>query len=242
MSLTERGKQLRRDTIALSGANGGYHYGGCFSCVEILSTLYDDVMTPDDKFIMSKGHSCWPLYVILRERGLNPKLTGHPSRDPHNGIEATTGSLGHGLPLALGMAQARKMQNRSGTVYVLLGDGECQEGTTWESLLLGGKLAPSNLVVIIDQNGLQGSGMVEDIASVDPVFSVAKSVGWDAVAVDGHNTVALLKALRPSSTKPKLVIAHTVKGKGVSFMEGQAKWHANWLGGKDLEKALEELS
>ena len=243
LELNERSKQVRRDVIALSKANGGYHYGGSFSCVEILIALFDHVMGPDDRFILSKGHACWPLYVLLREKGFNPKLEGHPHRDPYNGILATTGSLGHGLPTAVGMAQAKKLKGEPGRVFVLMGDGECQAGTTWESMLIASKFRLDNLVAVVDWNGIQGSDFIEDVLPLTPskLFSVADKFGWGVFRVDGHNLTEIEYALEAEVSLPKMVIAETVKGMGVSFMQNSPKWHSNWLS-PDLERqALEEL-
>jgi len=241
--LNERSKQIRRDTIALSKANGGYHYGGCFSYVEILIALFDHVMGPDDRFILSKGHACWPLYVILRERGLNPKLGGHPERDPANGIWATTGSLGHGLPTAVGMAQAKKMRNESGRIFVVMGDGECQAGTIWESMLIAARFKLDNLVVIVDWNGIQGSDFCDKVLDAGGVreLGLAAITGWEGVQVDGHDLVELTDILFQGYPRPAMVVAITVKGKGVSFMEDVPKWHACWLAPAQEKQALEEL-
>ena len=164
--LSARSKQVRRDAIDISLANGGYHYGGSFSCAEILVNLFDNIMGENDRFILSKGHGCWVYYVILRELGYNPTLEGHPHYEPENGIYCTAGSMGHGFPTAIGQALARRLKGDDGKVYVLIGDGEAQEGTTWESLLIAGHLALDNLVVILDSNNIQGSGYVNDIMPV----------------------------------------------------------------------------
>lgn len=262
--LNERSKQVRRDTIKLSKANGGYHFGGCFSCTEILIALFDHVLDTGDKFILSKGHACWPYYVLLMEEGNKPALTGHPSRDPHNGVPCTTGSLGHGLPMALGMALAKKAKGDPGKVYVLMGDGECQEGTTWESLLIAANLELDNLVVIVDWNGIQGSGTVLDVSPATGRFpDVPGKLGWECVRVDGHNVEMLLgacvqtdrifcKALDSDyvygkngievQKAPRIIFAQTVKGKGVSFMENDPAWHAKWLDDIHEAQAMEELA
>jgi transketolase len=263
--MNTRSKQIRRDTITLSKANGGYHFGGCFSATEILIALYDYVLTTDDQFILSKGHACWPLYVILREKGLNPKLQGHPSRDPHNGILCTTGSLGHGLPMALGMARAKKIKGEPGKVFVLVGDGECQEGTTWESLLIAVSLGLDNLVVIVDWNQIQGSGYVGDISPAMARFpEVPERLGWEDAVVDGHDIDLLRGTLlncaminvqdlsddgpvyKEGTVKeqkaPRIIFALTVKGKGVSFMENDPAWHAKWLDDAHEAQAMEELA
>lgn len=241
--LNKRSKQVRRDAIKISKENGGYHYGGSFSCAEILINIFDNILKKEDRFILSKGHGCWVYYVILRELGYNPTLEGHPHYEPQNGIFCTAGSMGHGLPTAVGMALARKLKKDYSKVFVLVGDGECQEGTTWESILIASKLKLNNLIVIVDNNKIQGSGFVEDILPVDRVLiETARSAYWNVKEIDGHNEDILNINFEESNTSPMLIVANTIKGKGVSFMENIPKWHSNWLGG-DLEKqALEELS
>jgi transketolase len=241
MELSSRSKQVRRDAIALSKANGGYHYGGSFSCAEILINLWDNILDEDDRFVLSKGHGCWVYYVLLREKGFNPTLEGHPHYEPHEGIYCTSGSMGHGLPAGLGMALARKILGRKGRVFVLMGDGECQEGTTWESLLVGGRLSLENLVAIVDNNGIQGSGFVNEILPIkEPLMNAAKAANWNVHEIDGHNE-DLQRLNLTSNGKPTLILARTIKGKGVSFMENRPKWHSNWLGGSDEIMAMEEL-
>ncbi len=246
--LSERSKQVRRDAIDLSLANGGYHYGGSFSCADILVNLFDRVMGPDDRFILSKGHGCWVYYVLLRELGFNPLLEGHPHYDPHNGVYCTAGSMGHGFPTAIGQALARKLKKEPGTVYVLIGDGEAQEGTTWESLLIAGHLKLDNLVVIVDNNNIQGSGYVDKIMPVvDPLIGAALNSGWTVTEMDGHDNDAweqfeISGGYLLNHNSPHLIVAHTIKGRGVSFMENQPKWHSNWLGGEMLQKARQELT
>ena len=242
--LNDRSKQVRRDAIQISKENGGYHYGGSFSCAEILVNLFDKIMDREagDRFILSKGHGCWVYYVLLRELGYNPTLEGHPHYEPENGIFCTAGSMGHGLPTGIGMALARKLKGEKNKVFVLVGDGECQEGTTWESLLIAGRLKLNNLVVILDNNKIQGSGYVDDILPVDNVLiAAAKAANWTVEVIDGHND-DLLDIDLDSSVSPILIVANTIKGKGVSFMENKPKWHSNWLGGELEKQAIEELS
>lgn len=240
--LNERSKQVRRDTLILSKANGGYHYGGSFSCVEILIALYDHVLTNADKFILSKGHACWPYYVLLKEKGLNPRLEGHPSLDENNGVHFTTGSEGHGLPGGIGMALARKIKGRNGKIYVLIGDGECQEGTTWESLLIAAHHKLDNLIVIVDWNGLQATGATKQTLAIDGLGEIAKITGWAVIEIDGHDSKEINTALNYfESNKPLLVIARTVKGKGISYMENVAEWHAKWPDSKYEKRAFEDL-
>ena len=239
--LTPRGKKLRIDTIALAKPNGGYHFGGSFSCIEILISLFDDVLKNDEdnKFVMSKGHACWPYYVLLQELGHKPLLEGHPHIG--NGVNYTTGSMGHGMPATLGMALARKIQNRRGQLYVLIGDGESQEGTTWESMLIAKRFNIGNLTVIVDMNGIQGSGYVNEILPVDALGDTAKAIGWDVTEVNGHDINAVTSALyNTDGNSPKMIICHTIKGKGVPFMEDVPAWHAQWVD-DDKEEEIKDI-
>lgn len=239
--LDHQSKDYRRRAIRLMKSHGGTHFGGTFSCAEILIQLYKRILVPDDVFILSKGHSCWIYYLLLREEGFNPRIENHPRRDPSNGIHFTTGSMGHGFPAALGFALGKKMENKSGRVFVLLGDGECQEGTTWESLLLAAKLKLSNLIVIIDSNKVQATGFVEDVLPVMPsVISAATAAGWRILQIDGHSN-DLSEILWNEVSSPLLIIANTVKGKGISFMEGKSEWHSRWLDDEKETLAMNEL-
>jgi len=242
--LNKRSKQVRRDTYHLSKKNGGYHYGGSFSCVEILIALYDHVLQGEDKFILSKGHACWPLYVLLKERGCNPKLGGHPTLDERNGVYFTTGSEGHGFPAAVGMALARKIQKKKGRIFVLIGDGECQEGTTWESMLMAAHHKLDNLTVIVDWNKFQGAGSVEKTLPIKHIGDIARIIGWLSTDVNGHNITMIKEVLFShnfKSERPRLVIANTIKGRGVSFMEGRGEWHAKFPNKAEEEIILKEL-
>jgi transketolase len=233
--LTERGKQIRRDTIELALANGGYHWGGSFSCVEILIALFDYVMREDDMFILSKGHSCWPYYVLLREKGFTPKLTGHPSMG--DGVPFSTGSLGHGLPLGIGVALAKKIRGEPGRVFVLVGDGEIQEGTFWESLLIARQQDLKNIICIIDNNKIQGSG--KNIHFVGS--KVLMDMRWRYQKIEDGHSIGELSNLDCDLSVPLIVNAQTVKGKGVSFMENKPEWHSKWLDKDHKEKAMGEL-
>lgn len=228
--LTARGKRLRIQSIELAKPNGGYHFGGSFSAIEILIALFDHVLVSDpaNKFVMSKGHACWPYYVLLQEQGYTPLLEGHPHIG--NGVNYTTGSMGHGMPATMGMALARKVQNAPGELFVLVGDGECQEGTTWESMLIASKLGIDNLTVIVDLNGIQGSGHVSDILPVDALGECARAIGWETISVNGHDINKLVEILGSAKKKmPRMVLCHTIKGKGVPFMEDEPSWHAQWV-------------
>jgi len=240
--LNKRSKEIRLESINISKANGGYHYGGSFSCAEILINLYDQIINEDDKFILSKGHACWVYYALLIEKGFNPTLEGHPHLDVSNGVHWTTGSEGHGLPAGLGMAFAKKLNNSDGRVYVLMGDGECQEGTTWESLLQAPHQKLNNITAIVDFNRIQGSGFVNEILPVDALKGTAELCGWKVVEINGHDNEQILNALRVKDAKPILIIAYTVKGKGVSYMENDPAWHAQWPDEEAEKIARKELS
>ena len=177
-------------------------------------------------------------------KNFNPVLEGHPHLDLLNGVHWTTGSEGHGFPAGLGMAFAKKKKKEPGLVYVLMGDGECQEGTTWESLLLASHLKLDNLVIIIDYNKIQGSGYVEDILPMESVLTLAKSLNWEVKEVNGHDLDDIENTIKNmnESNKPKFVFAHTVKGKGVSYMENEPAWHAKWPDPEHEKIAIEELS
>ncbi|MBT7276263.1 MAG: hypothetical protein HN886_07400, partial [Woeseiaceae bacterium] len=153
--LVGKALKLRQDTFNAFIKHGEAHLGGSFSMIEMLLALHEEVLTPEDKFILSKAHSSFPYCIYLRENGFNPRLTTHLEVDPENKIHCTTGSLGHGLPISLGMALARKTRNKKGNIYVMMSDGECQEGTTWESLLIAAKHKLDNLIVMIDYNKIQ---------------------------------------------------------------------------------------
>jgi transketolase len=261
VALTDRGKQIRRDTLKLGLPNGIYHYGGSFSVVEILIAIYDffvkpgDVWHTADRVIMSKGH-CWiPQVVILRERGLDPGwgprldnqqtcLLGHPKRDIKNGVPATTGSLGHGMPLGVGMALGKKLQRQAGRVYVIVGDGECQEGTFWESLLLARKFMLSGLTVIVDSNSIQGSGHTERIMDMPDLAKIAEAAGWAVAECQGHNVEDLVRAIDQvnNAMEPGFIIANTVKGAGVSYMENDPKWHACYPTEAEIVGAYADLA
>ncbi len=243
--LTPRGKQLRRDLYWLSKSNGGYHYGGTFSTIEILYNLYDHVLKPDDRFILSKGHACWGYYVLLREKGLNPALEGHPHLDLANGVHWTTGSEGHGMPAGVGMAFAKKKMGKPGRVYVLIGDGEAQEGTTWESLLLASKHGLDNLTVIMDNNRIQGSGFTHEVLGEmgSTLFATAEACGWNVRTMNGHSDEDILRVVsKPSKTVPTFIVAFTVKGKGVSFMEDKPEWHSKWPNPEEEAQIMKELA
>ena len=244
-------------------ANAG-HTGGSLSCIDILNVLYNDVMnvnpenfkSPDrDRYIQSKGHSVEALFVVLADKGFFPEsdlntlckynshYIGHPTRKV-NGVEQNTGALGHGLPVSVGTAIGAKLDNKKFCVFTLLGDGELPEGSNWEAALTASHYKLDNLCAIIDNNNLQITGPTSEVCNTDPIDAKFESFGWAVRHVDGHDLNALKKtfeALSFTEGKPNLVIAHTVKGKGISYMENVIKWHHGVPSEKQYEDALTEL-
>lgn len=262
--LDELARQFRKEILETIAEAGSGHPGGSLSCVEILISLYYhkmrcDPMNPKwnqrDRFIMSKGHASAALYVTLANRGyfpkeelktfrkLNSRLQGHV-HIAVPGVELSTGALGHGLSVANGIALGAKILGLNFSTYCLLGDGEIQEGQIWEAAMTAGHQKLDNLCAILDRNGVQQNGPVEQIKHEEPLADKWRSFGWETVDIDGHDFTQLLKALDEADKvkdKPALIIARTVKGKGVSFMEGQAKWHGKSPNREELERALKEL-
>lgn len=243
-------RELRARIIETSSKTGTPHLGSCLSCVDILTVLYLAVLKVDpanprsptrDRFILSKGHGAPALFQVLAKCGFYPEsmldsygedggvFAEHPPTPDHlAGIEAATGSLGHGLPIGLGMALAGRIQRQPYNVYAVLSDGECNEGSVWESAMLAAAQRVSNLCVIVDFNKWQATGRSREVMSLDPLADKWRAFGWNAVEVDGHDVPALLEVLKkfPSETgKPTVIVAHTVKGKGISFMEDDNNWH-----------------
>lgn len=241
MVLEERGIELRKKVLDLALETGEAHIGGSFSEIEILIALFDKILKEEDRFILSKGHACYPLYILLKEKGLNPKIQGHPDIDVKNKIFCTTGSLGHGLPIGVGMALARKIKNKPGKIYVLMGDGECQEGTTWESSLIVSHYKLNNLVVIIDNNKLQALDKIENVLSFKDIRKKFESFNWHVTEVNGHNIEEIVKALKKEIKEPRLIIANTTKGKGVSYMENNPIWHGRRPTPERINPAYAEL-
>jgi transketolase len=235
--MNERSKYIRRETIKLMYEHGLQHYGGSLSCIEILIALYDKVMTKDDVFLMSKGHCCPPMYVLLREKGLNPEINHHPKIDVANGINMTSGSLGHGIGFGIGVAIAKKIKREEGRVFVLMGDGECGEGTTWEAVLIAGKLKLDNLVVIIDNNKIQGSDFINNhLPLIKPLYDAANAAGWDCCMSFTKDQYL------EQDGAPYLLIPQTIKGCGVSFIKNQVGWHSKMLTEELYKQAIKELS
>jgi len=255
-------KEIRKKILYMHFYAHASHIGSSYSIVEILYTLYFKVMniSPDnihdksrDRFLLSKGHSCSALYAVLCMKGFFPdqylnefetnggKLPGHVDKDAAPGIECSSGSLGHGLSVGTGMALNNKLSNLQGRIFVLMGDGECDEGSVWEAAMLASQKKLNNLTVIIDKNNLQGFGSTKDILEQDTLKERFVSFGWDVYEVDGHNIEELEKVFAVSCKKPKAVIAHTIKGKGVSFMENKLEWHYKSPNKEQYLEALAEL-
>lgn len=258
-------RRLRGEIVAMTHAKKVPHLGSDLSCVDILAVLYWRILRIDperpddadrDRFILSKGHAAKALYATLAHRGYFEKallrtfndpggcLPEHPGPRCVPGIEAATGSLGHGLPLGLGMALAGRVARRHYRVFVLLSDGECNEGAVWEAAMMAAAQAVSTLTVVVDFNKWQATGRSEDVLALDPLADKWRAFGWDAVEVDGHDTDALSAALDPGAdtgAKPRAIIAHTVKGKGVSFMEDDNNWHYRIPTAAEVEQAFREL-
>jgi len=239
----KRAKCIRKNILDLAFKYDDGHIAPSYSCVEILVALYHKIMGEDDKFILSKGHACLALYAILQSKGFNPKISGHPDIEECEGISCTTGSLGHGLPIGLGMAFARKIQNKLGKIFVLLGDGECQEGTTWESMNLINRFSINNLVVIVDNNKFQALDSIKIIMNEISLKAKFEAFGTNVIEVNGHSFEELFDAFNhcEGNSKPCVIIANTIKGKGLSFMENIPKWHSRLPQGDELNKAYEEL-
>lgn len=259
-------KTLRRHIITMIGAAGSGHPGGSLSAVEILTALFFKEMRYDpsdpgwsdrDRFILSKGHAAPALYAVLAELGYLPReelatlrrlgsrLQGHVDRNMTPGVEMSSGSLGQGLSFAIGVALAGRLDSRSYRVYALLGDGECDEGQVWEAAMAAAHFKLDGLVTIIDHNGLQLDGWTRDIMNLEPLPLKWQSFGWHVLEIDGHDLAQVTGALEKARTvkgQPTAIIAHTVKGKGVSFMENNVDYHGKTLTKDELERALKELA
>lgn len=258
-------RNIRKDIVTMIHGSKSGHPGGSLSAVEILTSLYFDEMNVDarspkmedrDRFVLSKGHAAPVLYATLAEKGYFDKkelnslrkrgamLQGHPDMKGTPGVEMSTGSLGQGFSVACGMAMASKLDNAPWRVYTLLGDGEVQEGIVWEAAMSAAHYKLDNLVAFLDCNGLQIDGEVEKVMNIGPIMDKFKSFGWNVIEIDGHDFDQIFAALdmaRETVGKPTMIIAKTVKGKGVSFMENNASWHGTAPTDSDLEKALAEL-
>jgi len=258
---------IRRNALEMSRISRGSHIGSVFSVAEIIATLYTGVMRVDprnpgmpdrDRLILSKGHAGSAVYAALAERGFFPVeqlkthyangsiLSGHVSHKGIPGVEVSTGSLGHGLGIGTGMALGAKMDGASWRTFVVLGDGECDEGAVWESALQAAQYQLDRLIAIVDYNHMQSLFTVEETLKLEPFEQKWRDFGWNARSVNGHDVNALREALeqgknQAGSGRPSVILAHTVKGKGVSFMENNILWHYRTPQGEEYEAALKEL-
>ena len=263
--LRDRATALRRHVVRMLAKAGSGHPGGSLSAVEFVTALYFggflryDPRRPDwpdrDRFILSKGHGVPVLYAALAEAGYFPvgelatlrevdsRLQGHPVYGTAPGIEASTGSLGQGLSIGLGIALAGRLDRKDYRVFVLLGDGECQEGQVWEAAMAAGHHEAGNVIAMVDYNGFQLDGAIEDIMGLEPFAAKWESMGWAVREIDGHDLGQVTEALRWAidQERPACIVGRTVKGKGVSFMENENKYHGVAPSNEELEKALLEL-
>lgn len=263
--LEQMAAKVRVDIVKAIYNAGSGHPGGSLSCADILTALYFEVMNVDpenpkmdgrDKLVMSKGHAGPAQYAALAERGYYPiedmmslrklgsDFQGHPSMHKVKGIEMSTGSLGQGLSAAGGMALANKLDGNPGRVYAVLGDGEIQEGIIWEAAMSAAHYKLDNLCAVLDWNGLQIDGPNEKVMTVTPLADKFKAFGWNVIEISGHDMEAIVKAFGEAKEvkgQPTIIIAKTVKGKGVSFMENQAGWHGKAPNEEQAKQAVEEL-
>ena len=256
-------KLSRIEILKMTNKAKASHVGSALSVIDILSVLYSGAANVNPKnlanknrdvVIMSKGHACTALYAVLALKGFFPlewlerycqngaKLSGHVTSSNVPGVELSTGSLGHGLPYGLGIQLSRERNKESGRTYVIMSDGECDEGTTWESALIANHHKVNSLTVIIDRNKIQSMGNTEETLALEPFRIKWEAFGWNVIEVDGHNHKAIKKALAISAPlKPTCIIANTVKGKGISFMENQVMWHYRPPNTVELEDALNQI-
>lgn len=263
-SLAKKSIEYRKRILKYIYKAKAGHTGGSLSCVDVLNVLYNRIMnvnpanfdSPDrDRYVQSKGHCVEALFVVLADQGFFPEseletlgqynshFIGHPTRKVP-GVEQNTGALGHGLSLSVGMAIAAKLDKKDYKVFTLLGDGELAEGSNWEAALSAAHYKLDNLCAIIDYNKMQISAPTRDVCNTDPIADKFKGFGWDVVEVDGHDVDALettFRSLPLSRSKPSLVIAHTVKGRGVSYMENVLKWHHGVPSEAEYAQAQKEL-
>jgi transketolase len=266
--LQDIAKRVRREIIEMIGAAKSGHPGGSLSAVEVVVELFFDYMKIDpknpawvdrDRFILSKGHAAPVLYAAMAEAGyaetplsglntlrkLGSVYQGHPDVRYIHALEASTGSLGEGLSVALGMGLAARLDGRPSRTYVMLGDGEIQEGQVWEAAMAGAFHKLDNVVAIVDYNHIQLDGFVKDIMEVAPLADKWRAFGWHTIEIDGHDLAAVRRAFEEAEGtrgKPTCIVAHTVKGKGVSFMENNPKFHGNAPTAEEVKVALQELN
>jgi transketolase len=263
--LRKKANEMRISILDMTYRAKGGHIGGSFSIIDIMTAFYlrvlrhrpaDPAWSGRDRLVFSKGHSCLALYNVLAECGYFPRenlgrycvdgglFAGHPERHLVPGAEATTGSLGHGLSIAIGMALAARLDGDDYRVFAVMGDGELNEGSVWEGLMAGAQHKLDNLTAVVDSNKLESLGRVEDILSIEPLGERLRHFGWAVREIDGHNMdeiVAALEAVPFEAGKPSAIVAHTVKGKGVSFMENITMWHYRTPTEQEWKQARAEL-
>ena len=255
MDLEKIAKEVRKDILLEVYSAQSGHPGGALSCADILTSIYFDLITEGDKVVLSKGHACPALYAVLAEKGFFPKeelttfrkinsnLQGHPSFLKTNGVDASSGSLGQGLSIANGIALAFKMDKKDNFVYAIIGDGEMQEGQIWEATMTASHYHLNNLIVFVDYNKLQIDGANSEVMTVAPVADKFKAFGFFVQEIDGHNFDEIREAVAKTKKqdKPSVIIANTIKGKGVSFMENKVEWHGKAPNKEQYETAIKEL-
>ncbi|MFC2070300.1 transketolase [Chloroflexota bacterium] len=263
--LAYKANELRILALEMALRAGGGHLGGAFSVIDVITALYFRILNHDpknpswperDRLLFSKGHSCLALYTALAETGYFEKerlerfcvddglLAGHPERELVPGVEITAGSLAHGLPIAVGMALAAKIDKKEHKIYAVLSDGECNEGSTWEAIMSGAQLGLDNLTLIIDNNRFISLGPLAEIMNVEPLGDRMRDFGWGVEVIDGHDMGQIVSALEKipfEAGKPSVIVSNTVKGKGVSFMENVAMWHYRGMNEEEAEIASREL-
>ena len=261
----EFSKDLKRLALEMVHRAGSSHIGGNLSMADIVAVLYNDILSIDplepnspnrDRLIVSKGHAAAILYAALAKRGFfdaseletfccdGARLGGHVTKSSLSGVEFSAGALGHGLPVGIGMAMAARKLNRSFRTFVIMSDGECDEGSVWEGALFAGHHRLSSLTAIVDYNKIQSFGTVANVLDLEPLNEKWAAFGWDVHEIDGHDHHALKTAFRPTkdnASKPRVVIAHTTKGKGVDFMEDRLEWHYKSPDKKQLEAAIRQI-
>ena len=264
--LKEQAKQIRRDIVSMVGAAKSGHPGGSLSAAEILTYLYFEEMNVNpaepkwedrDRFVLSKGHAAPVLYAALARRGfflaedlmslrkIGSHLQGHPDMKKVPGVDMSTGSLGTGFSAATGIALACQLDKKPSYVYTLLGDGELQEGQVWEAAMSAAHYKLDNLIAFVDNNGLQIDGNIDDVLSPNPIDAKFAAFGWHVQVIDGHDFAQIadaVKAAKAAAGKPSVIVAKTVKGKGVSYMENQAGWHGSAPNAEQVAQAMEELN
>ncbi|WP_326512561.1 transketolase [Clostridium intestinale] len=263
--LKEIAKVIRKDIVSMLTESGSGHPGGSLSATDILTTLYFNEMKIDpkdpqnpnrDRFVLSKGHAAPVLYATLARKGyfdveelktlrkLGSNLQGHPNMNDLSGVDMSTGSLGQGISAAVGMALAGKLYNKDYRVFALLGDGELEEGQVWEASMSAAHYKLDNLTIFVDFNGLQIDGDIHEVMNPSPIDKKFEAFGWKTIIIDGHNYEDILNAIeeaKATKDKPTAIIAKTIKGKGVSFMENEAAWHGTAPNKEQCEQALREI-